>query len=314
MAEKNFPDKNVDNDVSSMPSNLRERAKEILGEDLVSMPTAAEIQFIVLMNEYDKVCKEVMHISKTKAKEVAHTQSPLITGTQHRSDNQIIAEKSTSDAPINENLASCASQIEDFRRCSLLASKKNTDLLELIRKSDIVISQLYHDKKELLAQLRNGEPEDCVSDNDDCRETTVETDTTVQSEREYENDELGSEMMQRLIYLETWKANAMVKIDNQLTSLNSTVSKTAHVEALRDVDDLRRDNTLLLDKLAVATTSLLKYREIFNSLGGSLDGVAVDLHKETTSMLPSNATLNDRIKALSVSCQSSVFFFSCTMN
>ena len=140
LAEKNFPDKLAENDVSSMPSNLRERAKEILGEDLVSMPTAAEIQFIVPMNEYDKVCKEVMHISKTKAKEVAHTQSPLITGTQHSNDNQIIAEKSTSDAPINENLASCASQIEDFRRCSLLASnsKKNTDLLELTKTISIM--------------------------------------------------------------------------------------------------------------------------------------------------------------------------------
>lgn len=239
LAEKNSHDKAAEEGiVSSLPSNLREQAKEILGEDLVSMPTVAEVQFMVLMNEYDKVCKQMMHTTQTKAKDDAQTQSPY-TGTQHSSDNQIIAEdnpmkteNSVIDVPNNETLASCASQIEDFRRCSLTASKMNTDSFELIRKLD-------------------GEP-DCESDNDDCKIEAVATDAIMQSEREHKNDEQKSD---EGAATSLWKANAMVKIDKQLTSLNSTVSKAAYVEALRDVDDLRRDNSLLINKLSLSTTT-----------------------------------------------------------
>jgi hypothetical protein len=94
------------------------------------------------------------------------------------------------------------------------------------------------------------------------------------------NDEDRLELIKRLLYLEEWKTNAMNTIESQIKS--STVCKTTYEEVLYELDNLKRDNILLVEKLANCQVTLMKQGEVLK---------AVD----------SNATPNDRIKALSVS-------------
>ena len=54
--------------VSALTPALRQRTRQVLGQDLVAMPATAEVQFIHVMNEYDKTSQELDLLKKSMAK------------------------------------------------------------------------------------------------------------------------------------------------------------------------------------------------------------------------------------------------------
>jgi hypothetical protein len=157
---------------------------------------------------------------------------------------------SVNDLPI------CAPFVQQFRRGSLLASEKNELLLRVIAQSE-----------QMLGKLADG---------------NVSSESTKDCIANIANDEDRLELIKRLLYLEEWKTNAMNTIESQIKCLESTACKTTYEEVLYELDNLKRDNILLIEKLANCQVTLMKQGEILKSVD-------------------TNATPNDRIKALSVS-------------
>ena len=279
---------------STLSSTLREQARRLLGEDLVPMPAAAETQFALLMKEYENI----NHEAKIAANgEVDHQY--IQTQTQKcrmatMQNNEVI-----------QDLASCASDIEHFRRCAHLALEKNQKLLEMIAKSDRIITGLYIERDQLLAKLKQH-----PGDNPIFSEVIsfIERNPVSGSECDGEeicqaigSNEMMSEMNRRLLYLETWKANAMLAIESQLKALGESVDKSSFLAATNDMDNLRCENTILTDKITTAQLSLLKYREIMKSLGYNADNVVVDSEHGDKQSLLSSTSADERMKALWVS-------------
>jgi hypothetical protein len=59
----------IDHESSVLTPLMRERVKEILGEDLVLMPPSAEVQFICAINAYDKISQELSSTKKLLEKQ-----------------------------------------------------------------------------------------------------------------------------------------------------------------------------------------------------------------------------------------------------
>lgn len=154
-----------------------------------------------------------------------------------------------------DDLPICAPFVQQFRRGSLLASEKNERLRRVIAQSE-----------QMLGKLADG---------------NVSSESTKDCIANIANDEDRLELIKRLLYLEEWKTNAMNTIESQI-KWESTVCKTTYEEVLYELDNLKRDNILLIEKLANCQVTLMKQGEILKSVD-------------------TNATPNDRIKALSVS-------------
>jgi hypothetical protein len=242
----------------SSPSKLPE-GTEMSGAELASIPLAVGLK--------------VEHFSNSRED---HQHQSIKNDVPIASDKEKLVSLEAND------LTSLAPHIQHFRRCSLLASKRNKELLDMVSHSERVISRL---RKECSHEGKSPEVE-------------VETSHVPHA---VESNETRSEIMKRLLYLEKWKANAMTTIENQLKSLENTVSKSSYMEALHEIDDLRYANTLLADKVASAHISLLRYRDTAKSFGYSVDGNQEDPSSEVNKPLSSNAMPNERIKALSVS-------------
>lgn len=233
------------------------------------------------------------------------SEALLSTGNQvqdcHEQASNTVGDINNLTSEKNNNSSALPHQIEYLRNCLLMANKRHEKLLDIIAKSDRVIAKLSAERELLSAS------EDTTSSNKEAAKSTtrVETKSEVScailnntSARDPDTSHVDDKtmiMMNRILYLEKWKTKAMGIIESQLKSLETTVGKTPYVIALSEIDNLRRDNILLVSRVTSAHASLLKYREIIKSVGCNVDanGTAAD----TQPRIANNA----RIEALSVS-------------
>ena len=272
---------------------MQDIAREILGESLVSMPAAAEVQLMCILKQYERQIRDGKLVNISSTNNVEQDSANINNAGQPRN--------------MNEEKLLALSQVEHFRRCAFLASEKNKKLLDMVAASERVIRELRieRDKLKLLLSSKNdGNSSDKrgqeyrVEQAVKCKMLEADLEREKQYRKLISDDDTLSEMAMRITYLETWKENATRTIENQSNSLQATVSKSSYVEALNEIDNLKRDNTFLVDRIAVAHLSLLRYREILKSLGCSVE----EDEECTTVSEKKEITIDGRLKALSVSC------------
>jgi len=100
---------------SAMSPMIKKRAKEIIGEDLVLMPAAAEVQFVCLMKEYDSVLEKLAN-SAIKAE-----------------DNKCLE---FNYAQLLDQSHSCDTPNKELFRQLLLSGQENRELKKKLRHSE----------------------------------------------------------------------------------------------------------------------------------------------------------------------------------
>lgn len=311
--------------VSSSTPTLSERR-----ESLVPLPVAADVRTIRPVQEFDPTTRDVTPLSTNELHENRQSpHKPIVQPTNEdatvtNANAIVIQNKSLGDntksaiEPFNErdDIALCRSHLEQFRRCSLLVKEKNKKLLRMV-------SQLCHERDALSIELdrartllagkttTGGDVENKETKNSDLSKSQLEKSTPLEAKLERGRqskigvliDDAKSEMMNRILYLEKWKVNAMSTIESQLKLLDTSVNKSCYFEALNELDNLKLENILLIDRLSIDEVSLLRYRELVKSLGCRIDDneKAGSLEKQAANSLPSSVTPDDRIQVLSVS-------------
>jgi hypothetical protein len=323
--------------VSSSTPTLHERERERQGGSLVRLPVAADVRTTRPVNEFDSTTGDVTPLSTDKLHENRQSpRTPIVPLTNEddtvtNSNAIAIQNKSLEDStksafePFNERdeIALYISHFEQFRRCSLLVKEENKKLLKMVSRlcneRDALSIELGRVRTFLVSKnITGGDVENKETENSeqskfpstaDCEQLEERTPLEAKLDQGRQSrigvliNDAKSEMMNRILYLEKWKANAMTTIESQLKSLDTTVNKSCYLEALNELDNLKLDNILLIDRVSVDEVSLLRYRKLVKSLSCSIDdNEKVDtLEKQAANSLPSSATPDDRIKALSVS-------------
>ena len=118
----------VDPTVSALTPALRQRAKQVLGQDLVAMPATAEVQFIHVMNEYDKTSQELDLLKKSMAK---------ISAPDANRKSQSNTTQSDEIAPASESPVSKKEKREQSIQASADGPMSN-----LMRERDAIAAQL----------------------------------------------------------------------------------------------------------------------------------------------------------------------------
>ncbi|KAL3794131.1 hypothetical protein HJC23_012838 [Cyclotella cryptica] len=301
--------------------------------DVAPMPSASDIRTMRLVQEFDSTTRDVAPLIASHLPE--STQSPRRPNVQPTKQDDVVTssnasaiehktfkENKNANESINESddLALCRYHVEHFRHCSHMVKEENKKLRDMV-------SQLCNERDALsLLLVRNsgdvhyGDAEIDVADAENSNVTTLVSttncaqleirckslETELKRERQSRNganmDDMKSEMMKRIMYLEQWKANAMTTIENQLKSIDSSVNKSCYVEALDELENLKLENILLMDRLSATEVSLLQYREIVKSFGCSVDEKEKvgTLKKQEETSSPSIVAPHERIQALSV--------------
>jgi len=133
---------------STLTPLLRQRAKTVLGgQDLVSMPVAAEIQFISIMDEYERTSRELASLKKN------FTSMSAATATDQKcnDDNNIILESTNMGVDKQDNgtntslvvLSDVPTQLEnESSEQNTISSSMNKAMEELRHERDVISSQL----------------------------------------------------------------------------------------------------------------------------------------------------------------------------
>lgn len=293
---------------SALTPLMREKAKDIIGEVLVPMPAAAEVQFLSIIKEYERTVHELELLTKSvtrrvESREVSYQMQSTLNPAKS-SNRKIVSIDTLSD----DKTTSIESHEEHFRRCATTVSDKNKKLLEMMAESERRICDLQNERDELarLREAKHTNTDLAVAEASvlkltvKCKALEADLEKETQSRLSIKKDVTESQTAARNIisYLEEWKANAMEVIERQMKSLDATVSMSSYTEALVELDNLKLENTLLIDRDADAQVCLLKYRGICRSLGIDDQGLKEDV---SDNKIP-DANLNDKIKALMVSC------------
>eukprot|EP00970_Alexandrium_tamarense_P006036 scaffold1012_cov189-Alexandrium_tamarense.AAC.21 len=289
---------------SALTPLMREKAKDIIGEVLVPMPAAAEVQFLSIIKEYERTVHELELLTKSvtrrvESREVSYQMQSTLNPAKS-SNRKIVSIDTLSD----DKTTSIESHEEHFRRCATTVSDKNKKLLEMMAESERRIRDLQNERDELarLREAKHTNTDLAVAEASvikltvKCKALEADLEKETQSRLSIEKDVTESQTAARNIisYLEEWKANAMEVIERQMKSLDATVSMSSYTEALVELDNLKLENALLIDRDADAQVCLLKYRGICRSLGIDDQGLKEDV---SDNKIP-GANLNDKIKAL----------------
>mmetsp|Transcript_22137 Transcript_22137/g.46294 ORF Transcript_22137/g.46294 Transcript_22137/m.46294 type:complete len:1330 (+) Transcript_22137:96-4085(+) len=146
---------------STLTRLIRQRAKELLGEDLTTMPAAAEVQFLCLLNEHDKLAQELALITKNIPKQETGEQ-PVCTNKDHTRSSKY---ESSTGVLLNSDLNADAlalhdSQVEHFRQCTQVVNERNEKLTCVVSTMERAMDDLKKERDVLSAQLNQFGGED----------------------------------------------------------------------------------------------------------------------------------------------------------
>jgi len=133
---------------STLTPLLRQRAKTVLGgQDLVPMPAAAEVQFISIMDEYERTSQELSLLKNS----MANISSAAIHDQKCNDDNNIILESTNMGVDKQDNgtntslvvLSDVPTQLEnESSERNTISSSMNKAMEELRHERDVISTQL----------------------------------------------------------------------------------------------------------------------------------------------------------------------------
>lgn len=325
---------------SILTPQMREKARVVLGEELVDMPAAAQTQLMFIIQEHCKLSQELSEtkekLTQTSSELPQHDDSsigtscacPKIDSNQSHNDAKEKREKVSGKATNNEVSIFGREEINCFRRAAASMQKRHTELLETVSFLEMTLRDMKNERDELSRQIQRFHGRSS-SDTASCNENELreklmfsESNTIklivrckalednllkekqARSLLEHEISESKKIYMERISYLEEYRHYAMEYIENQNLRLQGSIDKSIYTVTLLELDAVKKVNALLLAREVHHIDYMTKYREIFASFGPksvSEDHKNARCPEDLVASGTSTMTLEQRFEALLVS-------------